>query len=287
MWNDDSHHEDGREQVEQDAGLDHDRHDGLRGGGRKDVDAVLEDERNPSTWLTAFLRVTTRSSPAQTVGERGRDEEGVGAGIRERQPAREREREGDAHAAEHHGRDEADDRLHLAADRGLVIARNMSQGMRNPLMARAPPASRTAWPRWCLAGEEERQRREERALIATLRIDVPSRLEASRNRSITTTRMKTRSTNEDIAVTGGGGRREHGQDRGAHEELQGAARCAAAPSPTRRRRRRPRRARRRGRRALRGERAVAAAEDEAGEDRAEQEELERRTVEDEREVRPP
>ena len=44
-------------------------------------------------------------------------------------------------------------------------------------MMRAPPEQDGAAEVVPLAGEEERQRREERALIATLRIDAPSRLE--------------------------------------------------------------------------------------------------------------
>ncbi len=82
----------------------------------------------------------------------------------------------------------------MAASR---MARNMSQGMNRALMARAPKATSSTWPRSC-AGEASMSASSESSApcSATARMAAPSRLDARRKRSMTTTRMNVMSIQE-------------------------------------------------------------------------------------------
>ena len=219
------------EQVEQHAGLDHERHD-AREEEPEDEDAVLEHQVAEHL-VHRLRRETTSRSPAQTVASAVGTRNGCGvrrsaaaAGSRRRTPAPTptppRTIDGTKPTIGSISR-------RMEASR---MARNSSHGMRKPLMAKAPTASSDPWPRSVpLVGEQQRERRR------AARPGRPRRGWRRRGGSTpagrssrTTTRMQARSASAAIVGHRGAGRaRRPSRTEARRRGAAAPARCAAAP----------------------------------------------------------
>ena len=142
---DDAHHEDAHEEVQQDPRLHQGRHV-LHQQQAEEVDAVLQHQ--VAHHLREGLPAGHQQQEAREQrGQRGGHQQGVLRARLEREVVGQHQAEARAQGAEHEGHRVADVGIHLALDVHLCRARRNRKGMSQPFTVTAAMASRTMW-RW-------------------------------------------------------------------------------------------------------------------------------------------
>ena len=127
-------------------GLDHHRHE-VGEQQAEDEDPVLEHQEAEHLGRPPCAGVTTSRRPVQTVASAVGTRKGCISGDGQRQAAGEGEGQHHAHAAQDHGRHEADQRLHLAPDGHLADGPEHEPGDEDRLDGEGAAARATStWP---------------------------------------------------------------------------------------------------------------------------------------------